>query len=109
MPLLGVRSSQIRVFRKELWSVGIGERIGWKAICQHVQVGNRAVHSIRVGGRCSTIGIERFNREEWRVKTRAGIGEWAVFLSPIEDSVSTAQHELIGNLVSQSHSRRKIV
>ena len=99
MPLLHIRSCEIRVDRVQGRSIRIDQRIRREALIQEVDAGKGAIQS----GTCrrTRTGIaERLRHKKRWVESCAGVGIGPVFLATIEDAVAGAQNRSLGQLVS---------
>src|SRR5579864_6258815 len=96
----------------QLWSVWVGQGAGGKTLCDDVQPRDRAVKAGRTQRRvrrsCRTWRRECLGDKERRIESWAGIGKWTVLLSTVKNSITAAQHSLIGQLVSKADARGEV-
>ena len=109
MPLLVIRRANVGVDGVKDRRIGIDQRICGKAVREHVQSGNRAIHYRGVCDSLATRHGEGLGNKEGRIETGARVGKRTVFLAAIENSIAAAQRQLVRDFVRQTNPRSEIV
>src|SRR5208337_3181590 len=109
MPLLGVGSGQVRVYRIKGRRIGILQR-AHKGAAEHIVLTEIRIAIVNRAAcrRRATSRGKRLRGKEWGIESRTGVGEGAAFLAAVEDAVAAAQYQLVGQLVGEANAGRDI-
>src|SRR5580704_4329931 len=110
MPLLRGGRPQVRTDGKKQRSIGIRQSIRRKAFRERAEAGNRTIirAQSRIRRRQKTWNRVRLSHEEWRIESGAGIRIRSIFVAAVENAISRAHYQFVGNLVSDAEARREV-